>query len=460
MIKFRLNRRWGMLILLVIAVVFRLNVALPTAKAASAANCYVDSVNGSDSNPGTSEDQPWRTLAPVHAQGFLPGDVVHFKRGSSWTGGLVINDSGVQGNPIVFKAYGTGDKPVFSDAAYWGRGVTIDADWVIVDGLLVRDAREAGVYILRDADSNEVRNVEATNVGIGIKVRGQHNLVTRNYVHDLTMVVNTPGGDDDYGAIGVWLFNSNNEVSYNRMVNCIAPSWDYGVDGRALELSEHADGNYFHHNWATGCCGIIEAGGGSCDNTIVAYNVFVNNKVANGSLITLHDADNFRFENNVVVETSDDARGGGVLGQLGPAEDSFLMRNNIFHLHKYTRISNEESIFTHDHNLYYLDDISGGIGFTLDETEMEADPLFVDLEGEDFHLRPGSPAIEGGVDLGYSLDFDDRPVPIGEAPDIGAFEYQAGLPIWVILGLALVIVGLGLMFLILGEILIDREVPM
>jgi len=35
MIEFRPDRRWGMLILLAIAVVFRLNVTLPTSKAAS-----------------------------------------------------------------------------------------------------------------------------------------------------------------------------------------------------------------------------------------------------------------------------------------------------------------------------------------------------------------------------------------------------------------------------------------
>ncbi len=40
MIEFRTDRRWGMLILLAIAVVFRLNVTLPTSKAASG-NTYI-----------------------------------------------------------------------------------------------------------------------------------------------------------------------------------------------------------------------------------------------------------------------------------------------------------------------------------------------------------------------------------------------------------------------------------
>jgi hypothetical protein len=38
-------------------------------------------------------------------------------------------------------------------------------------------------------------------------------------------------------------------------------------------------------------------------------------------------------------------------------------------------------------------------------------------------LKPGSPAIDAGMRLGYQRDFRDRPVPIGSELDMGAFEY-------------------------------------
>jgi len=54
---------------------------------------------------------------------------------------------------------------------------------------------------------------------------------------------------------------------------------------------------------------------------------------------------------------------------------------------------------------------------------MVTDPLFEDTSAQDYHLRADSPAIDAGVPLGYSRDFDGNHVPSGTAPDIGAFEY-------------------------------------
>ena len=50
----------------------------------SGSDFYV-SPNGSDSNPGTSPDAPWKSLAKVNAAPLLPGDRVHLESGAVFT---------------------------------------------------------------------------------------------------------------------------------------------------------------------------------------------------------------------------------------------------------------------------------------------------------------------------------------------------------------------------------------
>ena len=55
--------------------------------------------------------------------------------------------------------------------------------------------------------------------------------------------------------------------------------------------------------------------------------------------------------------------------------------------------------------------------------EADLKKIFVDPDNGDYRLRPGSPAIDAGTDVGTDHDFGGNPVPQGKAPDIGAFEH-------------------------------------
>ncbi|HHX64882.1 MAG TPA: hypothetical protein GX702_08360 [Chloroflexi bacterium] len=120
----------------------------------------------------------------------MPGDVIHFRRGSSWHGGLRITSSGAPGNPITYTTYGdaSAPRPVFSNSGQWSQAIVIDASWIVLEGVLVRDAHENGVRITENGHHNIVRDIEATQVGIGVAVFGRHNLITESLFHDLTMV--------------------------------------------------------------------------------------------------------------------------------------------------------------------------------------------------------------------------------------------------------------------------------
>ncbi len=420
--------RRSLLAMVLVAAMF---VSLPSAQpqaAAAGASYYVDSIHGSDANPGTSPDRPWRTLAPVHAHDFLPGEVLNFARGSDWSGGLVIDDSGVAGNPITYRAYGSGAMPIFRNSGPWSRAVTVNADWVVVEGLAVRDAQEFGVFVSSGSDHNVIRDCTATQVGMGYGISGQYNLLTRSQAYDLKMVVNTPGGDDDYGALAVCLYNSYNEVSYNRFERCRASSYDYGTDGGGVELYGNVTGSRIHHNWVSDGNGFIEVGGGAARDTVVAYNVSVNN----GSFCWLHLSGNFasavtdfRVENNTIVETLPGDVQWLIFGfSADPGPDTLILRNNVVYADRFQLIANKAS-FTHEHNIYTLREGYTQLGFALARGEQLADPLFVDPDSRDYHLQAASPAIDGGLDLGYTLDLDGQAVPSGRAPDMGAFEYRA-----------------------------------
>ena len=388
-------------------------------------NYYVDSSLGSDSNAGTSDSSPWKSLSAVQSHGFSPGDTINFKRGSSWSGGLTITTSGAAGKPITFKAYGSGARPVITNPGVkYGAAIRLEGDYLVVQDFLTRDAHRAGIMVAAGANNNVVQDNEITSAGTGVYLEGQLNLATRNYAHDLTMITNTADrGDDDYGAVGIWVAAPNNEVSYNRIENARAASYDYGYDGGAVELYGSIENVHIHHNYSKRSNGFLEAGGGSAKNILLDYNVSDNDYSA---MTMLHltgtfsaAIDNFRVENNTIVKPTREWR---ILDFGGdPSPSTFLFRNNV--VYSATAVSNKSS-FTHSNNLYSLLD-GASLGFSLAGGEKLADPRFLDSSTGDYHLQYNSPAIDSGLDLGYSLDFDGASVPSGATPDIGAFEFAS-----------------------------------
>jgi hypothetical protein len=399
-------------------------------------NFYIDSLHGSDDNPGTAPDAPWRTLARINAMGLGPGDTVNLARGSTWTGDgssagtLSISGAGAPGRPITVQAYGAGARPVLRNpggaSPNPSRVVVVHAPYVIVQDLLVRDARDGGIYLVESAEHTQVLNNEVTAVGIGVVVTSEYNLIHGNYAHDLTMVVDDAAPENDYGAQGVGLRAPNNEVSYNVLTNCLAPSHDYVTDGGAIEMFGEVDNTSIHDNTAFNDNGFIEAGGGSASNVTVGYNLIIQSSPA----IKLQAGgrfgsqfQNFQFTNNDVIDTS--APGAYSLfyiyGNLsGPSP--FLVINNIFYLNNYQVVVQGDTHFVHDHNIYYFTGHQAAVNMPMNDAERIVDPMFVDLTRGNYGLRPGSPAIDTGIPTIYHRDVAGSPVPSGSAPDIGALE--------------------------------------
>jgi hypothetical protein len=84
---------------------------LLAARAAFAADYYIDSDHGDDKNTGTSPESAWASLKQVNEFRFAPGDRVLFARGGLWRGSLQLQ-SGTEGAPLYYGAYGKGAKPI------------------------------------------------------------------------------------------------------------------------------------------------------------------------------------------------------------------------------------------------------------------------------------------------------------------------------------------------------------
>jgi hypothetical protein len=161
-------------------------VFLAAACGLSAANYYVDSVKGADSNTGTSTDRPWKSLEKVNAAEFAPGDRALFKKGSVWQGQLAPKSSGTPGAPIVIDSYGSGGFP------------RIDGGGQVEDAVRLYNVQQI-----------EVRGLEITNRGAEPVVRrgvhvfldnfgtASHVVIAGLYIHD----VNGANQNKDNGGI-------------------------------------------------------------------------------------------------------------------------------------------------------------------------------------------------------------------------------------------------------------------
>jgi hypothetical protein len=410
---------------------------------------YIDSHKGSDNGLGSLK-HPWRSLDRLSALSFNPGDAVFFAAGSRFEGGLEINQSGISNAPIVITRYGEGPAPRFTNphsTVFDGNAIRVNASYVVVDGLrfekcpsnpVATDVHLLGaVFLTTNAEHCIVRNCEITRCPMGITVYGQHNLITHNYIHD-----NNAPIEPHWGPIGIVICVSSNEISYNKIVNYCAPSAEYGHDGGAIEINDRAFPKHdivIHHNLSLRNQGFIEfVGHVEQDNFLIHQNVCMDYQSFLG---LTGPCTNFRVENNTVVRTlahrTDDSEDVVFWNYFDNTNITFL--NNIF-VYDGSRV---EPVFSrgevnHAYNLFYRTDEAKirkqantgayqrkylGGGAHLHNGDRIGDPLFKNPGKADFRLKAGSPAIGAGTNLGYKIDFDNRPIA-DTAPSIGAFEFN------------------------------------
>ncbi len=143
---------------------------------------YVDSVNGSDSNSGTSTSAAWQTITKVDKGPYNPGDSVLFKSGDTWTGNptftttLTMPSAGSSGSPITYGSYGTGAAPILDGANSLSTGINIAKSYVTITGLQVQNVTGSAIYVT-GSNVNITYSTLVNASSYGIDIQGSSNVL-------------------------------------------------------------------------------------------------------------------------------------------------------------------------------------------------------------------------------------------------------------------------------------------
>jgi hypothetical protein len=394
--------------------------------ATSGRTYYVDSAGGNDTNSGTSASSAWRTLSKANSAPLVPGDQLLLRRGDTWTGSLQIIKSGTGAAPIMFDAYGTGAAPLITGP---GTCIAVSGSYVVVRDLHADSCSWAGIAIAGDGDRADGNMSTDNVVGVSVQDGSTGAVIVHNELRDnnkMSVLTKSPSNDDS-GAFGVLLHGDDAEIAYNTISGSSAFSYDYGLDGSAVEIYG-GRGNYIHDNLAVGDDAFAELGNSrSADNTFT-YNVYrstLSNSIfliTRGANSSLGPVQRTIAENNSVLLTGSSSQ--GFVCYAGCTGSVLRLRNNIFQA--VWKCGYADGAFDEDYDLFY----GGILQFARGAHSRVAPPRFVDPSTGDLHLQATSPAIDAGISVGLTSDFDGRSVPVDgngdgvATPDMGAFEYR------------------------------------
>ncbi len=260
-------------------------------------------------------------------------------------------------------------------------------------------------------------------------------------IHDIGVTYTDP---DAHGIGGNAIQNCL--IENNEIYNCGSGITWYQYEASTGMANNTIRWNYIHDNHELGGANSrgIEFncdGGDTHDKSgNKCYGNIVTNMVDTGYRCTWAEYA-VTFYNNVAYNCGISFRFSNSVQDIGP---NAVLRNNISlyptarHIHYGTKVGVTDYIIDSDYNIFYpvsgLDFALNGYktyaewqahsnpGCTTDPHSIVADPMFVDPENGNFNLLPGSLAIDAGIDVGLAQDYDGNPIPLGSAPDIGAYE--------------------------------------
>jgi Protein of unknown function (DUF1565) len=368
----------------------RILFILSTAAQALLAATYYVAPAGDDNNPGTIQ-QPFQTVAQG-VRTAVPGDTIILRNGTYGSLGLT------SGFPVWIAKSGT--------PTAW---ITIKAEnkWgAILDCQNATGAAQTGCdgYIYLDTGAaywvfQDLVFQHGYSFGISSNsTPAAHDILVRGCRFEY---IGQHPSFSQYGEVGVYAGEGNYNLTFDSNV-----FHDIGRTGGTYISHDH--GLYLHSSATTIVNNIFYAPitGWGIQTAKGFAGIIANNTFA------------FPMNNN----------GGQVM--LWDVNGSVTVRNNIFYSPTSGFAINTSGLVINgacsiDHNLVYSATIGTAPGCSFN-TNISGDPGFLNTTTApyDFHLQPGSAAIDQGLTIPWlTADFDGTPRPQGTAYDLGAYEY-------------------------------------
>jgi len=274
------------------------------------------------------------------------------------------------------------------------------------------------------------------------------------------------GGLDPHG-IGLQGGSSNNLIENNEIYECEDGIVFYAYDG------ETAENNIIRYNYVHDLHGL----GGSSVGSPIAFGspagdvtlagITGGNQIYGNILCDGEDGIYYKWPDEVQIYNNVFYNNGNTIETKTTQSDAvgtdIVFKNNIslsptgYHIYYDARngqVGDSDFLVTSDSNCFYPDDgnyfyFNDGdgaatttnftgwkalsrTGCTFDPNSITDDPAFVNAGGShdldtDFQIPTGSPCKDAGVNVGIGYDYAGIQIPQGDAPDIGAYEYDQGV---------------------------------
>jgi len=450
------------------------------------ARSFFVALNGSNNNPGTIS-QPWRTIAfaASSASGTAPGDTIHVRAGN-YPETVAPQFSGLPYAFIVIKNYqneavslNPGRFSFGNGIDYWkvqgldvehssDSGVAVSGNHAVgfltLDHCVFSHHKEDGIILINNFGgvyvydciiewNGEINGLPSGVEGSGIVMYGsagklwaKRNWIAHNWAkgisHGSETNWQTDGSFLDSNLIvdnyesGMDWWGDNSAIRYNYFsLNGTRDTENEEWGDKALAIDNYGTGNLIAFNVikSSGRWELDPRGSGNkfYNNTLLKdhyYTAVPGSPYAAAIIFWAANGPGNEFKNNIIMNL------------LSQPEHHFAIIAETYERYA-------DQIWSH--NLYWCPNSSaappynrpfklynapGGIYKTLSQIQslwpdqeigsLWASPAFVSIPDSNLTLQPSSPAVDGGIYVGFPFS--------GQAPDMGRFEFsEGGTPPWI-----------------------------